>query len=69
MLKFLWSDIEKAQSEANGNNLAVNPTGCHAIFLGFSRTSEKCSPLGILMAAEGLGSNSQIYFISNLPQF
>lgn len=69
MLKFLCSDIEKAQSEANGNNLAVNPTGCRVIFLGFSGTSEKCSPLGILMAAEGLGSNSQIYFILNLPQF
>lgn len=69
MWKFSWSDIEKAQSEASGNNLAVNPTGCHVIFLGFSGTSEKCSPLGILMAAEGLGSNSQIYFISNVPQF
>lgn len=68
MLKFLWSDTEEAHGEANGNNLAVNPTGCHVIFLVSSGTSEKCSPLGILMAAEGLGSNFQIYFISNIPQ-
>ena len=45
-LTFLWSYIKKkAQSEANGNNLAVNPMGCHFIFLGSSGTSEKCSPL------------------------
>ena len=36
---------KKAQSEANGNNLAVNPMGCHVIFLGSSGTSEKRSPL------------------------
>lgn len=60
---------KKTQREANGNNLAVNPTGCHVIFLVPSQTSETCSPLGVLMAAEGLGSNSQIYFISNIPQF
>lgn len=33
VLKFLWSYIEKAQYEVNGNNLAINPTGSHVIFL------------------------------------
>lgn len=51
MLKFLWSEIEKAPSEAGGNDLVVNPVSCLLVSSGISK---KCSLFGILMVPEGV---------------
>lgn len=43
MLKFLWSEIEKVQSEAGGNDLVVNPVSClpHYSSKGFRNFKKK----------------------------
>lgn len=68
MFKFLWSEIEKAQSEAGDNDLVVIPESRHAL-LGSSGISKKCSLFGILMAPGGLGSDFQICFILSMSEY
>lgn len=68
MLKFLWSEIEKTQSEAGGNEPVVNPVSRRLSLLGSSGISKKCS-LWYIDGARGLGSNVQLGFILSVSQY